>query len=94
MPTLHRRRNPVALAEILRKGGVHEKSRKAKRQKQKSKLRKEVSKAMATYRGCGFRASHLMDLVESNRSIGSIKSIEKSSTTFSCFVDRIFRSTI
>lgn len=52
MPTrLHGRRNPVALAEILRKGGAHEKSRKAKRQKQKREMRKEVSKAMATYRG-------------------------------------------
>ena len=46
----HRRRNPVALAAILRKGGVHEKSRKAKRQKQKNALRKEVSK-MTTDRG-------------------------------------------
>lgn len=54
MPTLHRRRNPVALAAILRKGGVHEKSRKAKRQKQKRELRKTVSKAMATYRGHSF----------------------------------------
>jgi len=52
MPTrLHRRRNPVAQAAILRKGGVHEKSRKAKRRNQKLKLRKEVSKAMATVRG-------------------------------------------
>ncbi len=48
---LHRRRNPVALAAILRKGGVHEKSRKAKRQKQKREMRKEVSNAMATSRG-------------------------------------------
>lgn len=49
--SLHKKRNPVAQAAILRKGGVHEKSRKAKRQKQKSELRKTVSKAMATYRG-------------------------------------------
>ena len=48
MPTRHRRRNPIALAAILRKGGVHEKSRKAKRRNQKLKLRKEVSKAIAT----------------------------------------------
>lgn len=54
MTTLHRRRNPVAQADILRKGGVHEKSRKAKRQKQKRELRKTVSKAMATYRGHSF----------------------------------------
>ena len=52
MPTrLHRRRNPVAQAAILRKGGVHEKSKKAKRQESKAKLRKEVSKAMATLSG-------------------------------------------
>jgi len=50
----HRRRNPVAQAAILRKGGVHENSRKSKRQKQKSVLRKEVSKAMATYSGHSF----------------------------------------
>jgi hypothetical protein len=50
----HRRRNPVAVAEILRKGGVHENSRKSKRQKQKRELRKTVSKAMATYRGHSF----------------------------------------
>ncbi len=54
MTTLHRRRNPVAQAAILRKGGVHEKSRKAKRQKQKRELRNSVSKAMATYRGHSF----------------------------------------
>lgn len=51
MTTLHKKRNPVAQAAILRKGGVHEKSKKAKRQKQKTELRKTVSKAMATYRG-------------------------------------------
>lgn len=51
MPTLHRRRNPVAQAAIMRKGGVHKKSRKAKRQKQKRALRKMVSKAMAAYSG-------------------------------------------
>ena len=47
----HKKRNPVAQAAILPKGGVHEKSRKAKRFKQKSELRKTVNKAMATYRG-------------------------------------------
>ncbi len=51
MPERHRRRNPVALAAILRKGGAHEKSRKSKRQKQKRELRKTVSRTMATYRG-------------------------------------------
>ena len=48
---LHNKRNPVAQAPILCKGGVHEKSRKAKRQKQKGELRQTVAKAMATYRG-------------------------------------------
>ena len=57
--TLHKKRNPVAQAPILRKGGVHEKSRKTKRQKQKSELRhivrNSVAKTMATYRGhCSF----------------------------------------
>jgi hypothetical protein len=55
MTKLHKKRNPIAQAPILRKGGVHEKSRKAKRQKQKGELRSlvrnTVSKAMATYRG-------------------------------------------
>ena len=51
MPTRHRKRNPVAMAAILRKGGVHKKSRKAKRQKQKRELRKMISKAMAAYSG-------------------------------------------
>ncbi len=57
MTTLHRRRNPAAQAAILRKDGVHEKSRKSKRQKQKRELRNtvtNVSKAMATYRGHSF----------------------------------------
>lgn len=48
MPTLNRRRNPVAQAVILRKGGVHEKSRKSKRQKQKRELRASLTKYMAT----------------------------------------------
>ena len=51
MTALHKKRNPIAQAPILRKGGVHEKSRKAKRQKQKGELRQTVAKAMATYRG-------------------------------------------
>jgi len=54
MPTRtirHQRRNPVAQAAIMRKGGVHEKSRKSKRQKQKRELRKMISKAMAAYSG-------------------------------------------
>lgn len=59
----YRRRNPIAQAAILRKGGVHEKSRKSKRQKQKSVLRKEVSKAMATYSGYSFVSSFLIKVM-------------------------------
>ena len=62
----HRRRNPVAQAAILRKGGAHEKSRKSKRQKQKSVLRKEVSKAMATYRGHSFVWIYFIKLLVSH----------------------------
>jgi hypothetical protein len=36
------RRNPVAQAAIMRKGGVHDKTNKAKRQKEKQKLRKKI----------------------------------------------------
>ncbi len=36
-------RNPVACAAILRKGGVHEKCRTAKRQQQKRQLEKIVT---------------------------------------------------
>ena len=64
----HRRRNPVAQAAILRKGGVHEKSRKSKRQKQKRELRTTVSKAMATYRGHSFFGALFQSIV-----IGTIK---------------------
>lgn len=35
MPDIPRRRNPVARSPLLRKGGVHEKSKSAKRQQQK-----------------------------------------------------------
>lgn len=59
----YRRRNPVAQATILRKGGVHEKSRKSKRQKQKQELRKNVSKAMATFRGHSFIWNLRKDLI-------------------------------
>ena len=46
-----KRRNPVAHAPILRKGGVHQKSRSAERQKQKRKLRQSISAYAATL--CG-----------------------------------------
>lgn len=35
-------RNPVAQAAILRKGGVHEKTEKAKRQQSKQALKKKL----------------------------------------------------
>ena len=38
-----KRRNPVAHTAILRKGGVHEKTRSAHRQKQKREMQKAVS---------------------------------------------------
>jgi hypothetical protein len=41
-------RNSIARAAILRKGGVHEKSRSAKRQNSKRKLRQEVNSYMVT----------------------------------------------
>lgn len=43
MPNINRpRRNVVARLAIMRKGGVHDKSNKAKRQKQKQKLAKQI----------------------------------------------------
>ena len=38
--------NPIARTLIMRKGGVHQKSRSAERQKEKRKLRKAVRNAM------------------------------------------------
>jgi hypothetical protein len=35
-------RNPIARAAILRKGGVHDKTNKAKRQKQKQTFKKDI----------------------------------------------------
>ncbi len=37
-----RLRNPIARAAILRKGGVHDKTNKAKRQKRKQAFKKEI----------------------------------------------------
>ncbi len=42
-----KRRNPVAHTAILRKGGVHEKSRSAGRQKQKHETKKAVTEYMS-----------------------------------------------
>jgi len=38
----HKLRNPVARAAILRKGGVHDKTNKAKRQKRKQAFKKDL----------------------------------------------------
>ncbi len=35
-------RNPIARAAILRKGGVHDKTNKAKRQKHKQSFKKDI----------------------------------------------------
>ncbi len=45
----HVRINPIARAPILRKGGVHQKSRSAERQADKRQLRKLIDKAGAGY---------------------------------------------
>jgi len=73
---LYKKRNPVAQAAILRKGGVHDKSRKTKRQKQKSELRKTVSKEMATYRGHSFILSQcifISDITSTDKDFNTIK---------------------
>ncbi|HIP81580.1 MAG TPA: hypothetical protein EYH16_04125 [Leucothrix mucor] len=44
---LHKSRNPIANSAIMRKGGVHEKTRKAKRQKLKRELRATLSKTLS-----------------------------------------------
>lgn len=46
-----KRKNPLVRAPIMRKGGVHEKTRSAKRQKAKRALRKKVNQYMAPKRG-------------------------------------------
>ena len=47
----HKRRNPVANSPIMRKGGVHEKSRSGERQQGKQSLKKLVSKVEAGISG-------------------------------------------
>ncbi len=49
MPNGNRRtiRNPVAQSAILRKGGVHDKSTKAKRQKNKQALKRQLRQGRA-----------------------------------------------
>lgn len=50
----HKPRNPVAMASIMRKGGVHEKSRSGERQQGKQKLKQLVSKVEAGCSGLDF----------------------------------------
>jgi len=49
--TRHQRGNPIANNPLMRKGGVHKKSRASKRQKHKCETRRLVSKYMGTARG-------------------------------------------
>lgn len=55
----HRRINPVARAPILRKGGVHTKSRSAKRQAEKRQLQKLIAQSGAGDSGPTFLMSEL-----------------------------------
>jgi len=50
----HKPRNPVAHAAIMRKGGVHEKSRSGERQQGKQALKQLVSKVKAGSSGLDF----------------------------------------
>lgn len=43
MKVKQKKRNPLAFDPIMRKGGVHEKSTKAKRRKDKLKMQKEAA---------------------------------------------------
>lgn len=53
----NKRRNPVAMAPIMRKGGVHEKSRSGERQQGKQKLKQLVSRVEAGSSGLDFKLS-------------------------------------
>ncbi|RTZ63656.1 MAG: hypothetical protein DSZ29_06625 [Aquificaceae bacterium] len=46
---LNRRGNPIANNPLMRRGGVHKKSRTAKRQKHKRETRQLVTKYMTSY---------------------------------------------
>lgn len=43
------RRNWAARSALMRKGGIHQKSRSAERQKEKRKLQKQVSEAIRSW---------------------------------------------
>ncbi|MBL8250936.1 MAG: hypothetical protein JNK31_04640 [Candidatus Competibacter sp.] len=49
-----KRRNPVATAPILRKGGAHQKDRSAERSKTRAQLRREIAEWRPP-RWCGGR---------------------------------------
>ena len=49
--TPHQRGNPIANNPLMRKGGVHKKSRSSKRQKYKRETRRLVANYMGTARG-------------------------------------------
>ncbi len=51
--TPHQRGNPIANNPLMRKGGVHKKSRSSKRQKYKRETRRLVAKYMGTAHGRG-----------------------------------------
>ena len=53
-------RNHVATAAIMRKGGVHEKSRTAKRQQSKRQLRKLLDNVKAGSSGLDFSCSPIL----------------------------------
>ncbi|PWQ99816.1 hypothetical protein [Leucothrix pacifica] len=50
-------RNPVANAPIMRKGGVHQKSRSGERQQEKQQLKQLVSRVEAGSSGLDFKQS-------------------------------------
>jgi hypothetical protein len=49
--TIHQKGNPIANNPLMRKGGVHKKSRSSKRQKHKRETRRLVAKYMGAARG-------------------------------------------
>lgn len=55
------RRNPVAMSPLLRKGGVHAKSKSSKRAQQKQALREEVDEVLLRPENDSDRSTH--DLV-------------------------------
>ena len=65
-----KRRNPVAHAPILRKGGVHQKSRSAERQQGKRKLRQSLSNYAATLCGRDGCIGHLLMRIDCSRTSG------------------------